>query len=86
MYQVCDDDDPQICIEHTHTIAVTPQTLPGPGDDPDPDDPPDTLPFTGANFGELFIAALVLLISGVGLVLFSRRRSAFVPPGGGRGV
>ena len=75
VYQVCDDDDPQICIEHTHTIAVTPRTLPGPGDDPDPDDPPDTLPFTGANFGELFIAALVLLISGAGLVLFSRKRS-----------
>jgi hypothetical protein len=74
VYQVCDDDDPQICIEHTHTIAVTPQTLPGPPDN-DPDDPPDTLPFTGANFSELLWAALMLLLSGFALVRFSRRRT-----------
>ena len=78
VYEVCDDGDPQICIEHTHTIAVTPRTLPGPGDDPDPDDPPGTLPFTGANFGQMLWAALTLLLSGAGLVLFSRRRSDLV--------
>ncbi|MCP4304893.1 MAG: DUF11 domain-containing protein, partial [bacterium] len=71
--EVCDTGDPQVCIEHTHTIAVTPVTLPGPPD-PDPDDPPPTLPFTGANFGELFVTALMLLLAGAGLVLFSRRR------------
>ena len=72
--EVCDDDTPQMCIVHTHTIAVTPVTLPGP-DDPDPDTPPDTLPFTGANFGELFLAALAMLIAGAGLVLYSRKRT-----------
>ncbi|MFW2381176.1 MAG: DUF7507 domain-containing protein, partial [Acidimicrobiales bacterium] len=71
--EVCDAGDPQVCIEHTHTIAVTPVTLPGPPD-PDPDDPPPTLPFTGANFGELFVTALMLLLAGAGLVLFSRKR------------
>ena len=71
--EVCDDDDPQMCIIHTHTIAVTPVTLPGP-DDPDPEDPPDTLPFTGANFGELLLAALAMLMAGGALVLFSRKR------------
>jgi uncharacterized repeat protein (TIGR01451 family) len=76
--EVCDDDDPQICILHTHTIAVTPLTLPGPGDDPDPDDPPDTLPFTGANFGDLLLAAMALLLAGAGLVLFSRKRATAV--------
>ena len=64
VYEVCDDDDPQTCIEHTHTIAVTPTTLPGPGDDPDPDDPPPTLPFTGANSGEMVVVALMLLLIG----------------------
>ncbi|MDJ0665410.1 MAG: SdrD B-like domain-containing protein [Acidimicrobiia bacterium] len=78
--EVCDDDDPQICIIHTHTIAVTPLTLPGPGDDPDPDDPPDTLPFTGANFGDLLLAALVMLTAGAAMVLYSRRRTLSVPP------
>jgi len=77
--EVCDDDVPQMCIIHTHTIAVTPLTLPGPGDDPDDgdtddDDPPDTLPFTGANFNDLLLAALTLLLAGGGMVLFSRRR------------
>ena len=75
VYQVCNDDDPQICIEHTHTIAVTPVTLPGPPNPPNPSNPPDTLPFTGANFGRLFFAALMLLITGAGLVLVSRRRA-----------
>jgi hypothetical protein len=75
VFEVCDDDTPQICIEHTHTIAVTPQTLPGPGDDPDPNDPPDTLPFTGATFGDLLRAALTLLLAGAALVLFSKKRS-----------
>jgi hypothetical protein len=73
-YEVCDDDDPQICIEHTHTIAVTTQTLPGPPDG-DRDDPPDTLPFTGANFTDLLWAAVMLLLSGFALVRFSRRRT-----------
>ena len=72
--EVCDTGDPQVCIEHTHTIAVTPVTLPGPPDDPDPDDPPPTLPFTGANFGELLVTALMLLLAGAGLVLFARKR------------
>jgi hypothetical protein len=72
--EVCDDDVPQICIEHTHTIAVTPATLPGPGDDPDGDDPPDTLPFTGANFGELLWASMLMLLAGVVLVRYSTRR------------
>ena len=48
---------------------------PGPGDDPDTDDPPDTLPFTGANFGELLIAAMMLLLAGGALVLISRKRT-----------
>ncbi|MDJ0664384.1 MAG: cadherin-like domain-containing protein, partial [Acidimicrobiia bacterium] len=81
--EVCDDDDPQICIIHTHTIAVTPLTLPGPGDDPDPDDPPDTLPFTGANFGDLLLAALMMLTAGATMVLYSRRRTWSVPPRSG---
>jgi len=75
--EVCDDDVPQICIIHTHTIAVTPVTLPGPEDPPDDDDdepPPDTLPFTGANFGELVIAALLMLSAGAGMVLYTRKR------------
>jgi len=79
--EVCDDDDPQMCIIHTHTIAVTPLTLPGPGDDPggDPggDDPPDTLPFTGANFNDLLLAAMTLLLAGAGMVLFTRRREEY---------
>ncbi|MDX2343158.1 MAG: Ig-like domain-containing protein, partial [Acidimicrobiia bacterium] len=73
LVEVCDSGDPQVCIEHTHTVAVTPVTLPGP-DDPDPDEPPDTLPFTGANFSEFFIAALMMLLGGAGLVLFARKR------------
>jgi hypothetical protein len=74
--QVCDDDVPQMCIIHTHTIAVTPTTLPGPEDPPNDggDPPPDTLPFTGANFGEMFIAALLMLAAGAGMVLYSRKR------------
>jgi hypothetical protein len=75
--EVCDDDVPQMCIIHTHTIAVTPVTLPGPGDPPDDDDdepPPDTLPFTGANFGELVIAALLMLSAGAGMVVYTRKR------------
>ena len=73
--QVCDDDVPQICILHTHTIAVTPVTLPGPEDPPGGDEPPpDTLPFTGGNFGDLFIAALMMLSAGAGMVLYSRKR------------